>query len=125
MLTNRMNNVIGYPFLYNLKDNTRLTKKNAATVIITTEAKNMSHRPFIFLNLAEMVPNAIGMIAFDNDGQIIEAVGIGKERKEDVLQLQQVELDDEGFGLLEYDNIQVLIYKKEEKTIAVYTHSGK
>lgn len=77
------------------------------------------------LNLAEMVPNAIGMIAFDNDGQIIEAVGIGKERKEDVLQLQQVELDDEGFGLLEYDNIQVLIYKKEEKTIAVYTHSGK
>lgn len=77
------------------------------------------------LNLAEMVPNAIGMIAFDNDGQIIEAVEIGKERKEDVLQLQQVELDDEGFGLLEYDNIQVLIYKKEEKTIAVYTHSGK
>ena len=38
----------------------------------------------ISLNLAEMVPNAIGMIAFDNDGQIIEAVGIGKERKEDV-----------------------------------------
>lgn len=77
------------------------------------------------LNLAEMVPNAIGMIAFDDAGQIIEAVGIGKERKEDVLQLQQVELDQDGFGILEHGNVQVLIYKREDKTLAVYTHSSK
>lgn len=75
------------------------------------------------LNLAEMVPNAIGMLAFDDAGQIIEAVGIGKERKEDIAQLQEVELDQEGFGMLEHEGTQVLIYKRGEKTIAVYTHA--
>lgn len=84
--------------------------------------KNMSEKK---LNLAEMVPNAIGMIAFDEDGQIIESVGIGNERKGDISQLQQVKLDDEGFGMLEHSDVQVLIYKQDGKTIAIYTHQGK
>ncbi|SCV01427.1 LAMI_0G11430g1_1 [Lachancea mirantina] len=77
------------------------------------------------IDLSQLVPNAIGMLAFDEKKNVIEASGIAKDRLSDVEQISQVKLDSEGFGLLQEDSVQVIIYKQEDKTLAVYTYAQK
>lgn len=74
------------------------------------------------VNLAQLVPNAVGLLVFDENCNIIEASGIGKDRLGDIIQINQVELDKEGFGLLTSQNTQVVIYRQDGNTVAVYTH---
>lgn len=38
------------------------------------------------------------------------------------MELSKVQLDGEGFGLVQEKDIKVIIYKQEGKTIAVYTY---
>ncbi|SCW00303.1 LAFE_0C01178g1_1 [Lachancea fermentati] len=82
----------------------------------------MSDQPNQKIDLAQVVPNAVGMLAFDENDNVIEASGLGKDRVTDIAQLKLVELDSEGFGLLQVENVQIIILKQEGKMIAVYTY---
>lgn len=77
------------------------------------------------IKLTDIVPNSIGMIAFDENCQVVDVAGIAKDRLNDISQIAQVELDEEGFGLIQERDIQIIIYKQDKKTIAVYTYSPK
>ncbi|AET38228.1 DUF3215 domain-containing protein Ecym_2507 [Eremothecium cymbalariae DBVPG len=77
------------------------------------------------IDLSQLVPNAIGLLAFDENNQVVDAFGIGKERKGDIRQLSQVEVDDEGFALLQENDIEVILLKQHDKTIAVYRYSSQ
>ncbi|KAL6950147.1 hypothetical protein ACO0QE_000823 [Hanseniaspora vineae] len=75
------------------------------------------------LDLTSLIPNAIGHIAFDENNNVIDTSGVGKDRRADVENLSQVELED-GFALLEEKDVKIYIYKQLGKTIAVYAYEG-
>lgn len=82
----------------------------------------MSSEPLKKIDLAQVVPHAVGLLAFDEHNNVIEASGIAKDRTADAVELSKVQLDGEGFGLVQEKDIKVIIYKQEGKTIAVYTY---
>ncbi|CUS23385.1 LAQU0S09e03576g1_1 [Lachancea quebecensis] len=74
--------------------------------------------------LAQLVPNAIGLLAFDQNCNVIEASGVAKSRLEDIVQINQAKVDEEGFALLRDAGIQVMVYKHDGETLAVYTQEN-
>ncbi|SCU77811.1 LANO_0A01332g1_1 [Lachancea nothofagi CBS 11611] len=73
------------------------------------------------IDVAQLVPNAIGMLVFDENCNVIDASGVGKQRLEDIVAINQVEVDNEGFGALKSADTLVVVYKQNGKTVAVYT----
>ncbi|KAH3900743.1 DUF3215 domain-containing protein SCDLUD_003748 [Saccharomycodes ludwigii] len=74
------------------------------------------------IDLTTVIPNAIGLLAFDENKNVIDSSGVGKERLDDVNELSNIETNSEGFALLSEKNIKVYIYKQEGKTVVVYAY---
>ncbi|AMD22544.1 HHL226Wp [Eremothecium sinecaudum] len=72
------------------------------------------------MDLSQLVPNAIGMLAYDENGQLIDSSGVGKQRAGDILELSKIELDDEGYGIVRDNEVEIILLKQGGKTLAVY-----
>ncbi|QLQ81292.1 hypothetical protein HG537_0F00530 [Torulaspora globosa] len=73
------------------------------------------------LTLEEAIPNAIGTLSFDEDNQLIESTGIGKDRVNDIVEIGQMELDKDGYGVVSDKDVLVNVFKQAGKTVVVYT----
>lgn len=73
------------------------------------------------LTLDEAIPKAIGTLSFDEDNQLIESTGIGKDRINDIVEIGQMELDKDGYGVVSDENVLVNVFKQAGKTVVVYT----
>lgn len=73
------------------------------------------------LSLNEAIPKAIGTLSFDENNQLIESTGIGKERIDDIIEIGQMELDKNGYGVISDKDVLVNVFKQKGKTVVVYT----
>mgnify|MGYP004708674533 FL=1 len=78
------------------------------------------------IDLTQLIPHAIGHIAFDENKKIVNCSGIGLERSknlEEIDQLNDIE-GEENFALIEQGPVRIYVYRQEGQTIAVYSYSG-
>lgn len=73
------------------------------------------------LSLEEAIPKAIGTLSFDQNNQLIESTGVGKDRVNDIVQIGQMELDKDGYGVVSDKDVLVNVFKHAGKTVVVYT----
>lgn len=73
------------------------------------------------LTLEDAIPNAIGTLSFDQDNQLVESTGIGKSRVNDIVEIGQMELDKDGYGVVSDKDVLINVFKKAGKTVVVYT----
>lgn len=73
------------------------------------------------LSLQEAIPKAIGTLSFDENNQLIESTGIGKDRINDIVEIGQMELDKNGYGVVSDKDVLVNVFKQAGKTVVVYT----
>lgn len=73
------------------------------------------------LTLDEAIPKAIGTLSFDENNQLIESTGCGKDRVDDIIEISQMELDKEGYGVITESDVIINVFKKAGKTVVVYT----
>lgn len=73
------------------------------------------------LTLQEAIPKAIGTLSFDENNQLIESTGIGKDRVDDIITIGQMELDKNGYGVISDSKVLVNVFKQSGKTVVVYT----
>lgn len=73
------------------------------------------------LTLEEAIPKAIGTLSFDENNQLIESTGVGKDRINDIVEIGQMELDKNGYGVISDKNVLVNVFKQAGKTVVVYT----
>lgn len=73
------------------------------------------------LSLQEAIPKAIGTLSFDENNQLIESTGIGKDRIDDIVEIGQMELDKNGYGVVSDKDVLVNVFKQAGKTVVVYT----
>lgn len=72
-------------------------------------------------SLQEAIPKAIGTLSFDQNNQLIESTGIGKDRTSDIIEIGQMELDKNGYGVISDKDVLVNVFKQAGKTVVVYT----
>lgn len=73
------------------------------------------------LTLQEAIPKAIGTLSFDENNQLIESTGVGKDRVDDIITIGQMELDKNGYGVISDSKVLVNVFKQGGKTVVVYT----
>lgn len=73
------------------------------------------------LSLQEAIPKAIGTLSFDENNHLIESTGIGKDRINDIVEIGQMELDKNGYGVVSDKDVLVNVFKQAGKTVVVYT----
>lgn len=73
------------------------------------------------LSLQEAIPKAIGTLSFDENNQLIESTGIGKDRINDIVEIGQMELGKNGYGVVSDKDVLVNVFKQAGKTVVVYT----
>lgn len=73
------------------------------------------------LTLQEAIPKAIGTLSFDKNNQLIESTGVGKSRVKDIVEISQMELDQEGYGIITEGDVLINVFKQSGKTVVVYT----
>ena len=71
--------------------------------------------------MQEVVPGALGTLIFDENNNLVAYSGIGIERIADILEISRMQFDSSGFAVFENGNIACNVYKKDGKTVAVYT----
>ncbi|SCV04065.1 LAME_0H15478g1_1 [Lachancea meyersii CBS 8951] len=71
--------------------------------------------------LTRLVMNAVGLLIFDENCNVIEASGVGKDRLADIVTISQNPVGNEGFGALEGSNLKAAVYQRDGKTVVVYT----
>lgn len=64
------------------------------------------------------ISGAKGAIVFDSNG-FLGSFGVAKEQ--DLDEIKQFKTNDDGFNVLELNGFRVMVYKEEDKYIAVYT----
>lgn len=73
------------------------------------------------LTLQEAIPKAIGTMSFDENNQLIESTGVGKDRISDIVPISQMELDKNGYGVISDGKVLVNVFKQGGKTVVIYT----
>ncbi|SMN20652.1 similar to Saccharomyces cerevisiae YCR075W-A Putative protein of unknown function [Maudiozyma saulgeensis] len=65
----------------------------------------------------------LGTLIFDENNNILLCSGIGKSRKQDIIQLATLHVDDEGFAMVEdkQAGLTVSLFRDEDMTTVVYT----
>ncbi|CEP61106.1 DUF3215 domain-containing protein LALA0_S02e06854g [Lachancea lanzarotensis] len=71
--------------------------------------------------LTRLAPNAAGLLVFDENCNVLEASGVGKDRLEDIITINRSELDSDGFGSLEGPNLNLAVYKRDGHTVVIYS----
>ncbi|AGO12610.1 AaceriAER271Wp [[Ashbya] aceris (nom. inval.)] len=71
-------------------------------------------------SLSKLVAGAVGVLAFDENHQVVDWAGIGKDRVSDIPLLSAAEVDQEGFAVLRDGGLEVMLLREDGKTVAVY-----
>lgn len=71
--------------------------------------------------LQQSIPKALGTLSFDQNNTLVEATGIGKDRVDDIIDLSQMELDNDGYGASQDGDILINVFKDAGRSVVVYT----
>ncbi|SCU92860.1 LAFA_0F13344g1_1 [Lachancea sp. 'fantastica'] len=74
--------------------------------------------------LARLAPSSVGLLVFDENCNVLEASGVGKDRLEDIVTVNRTEVDGNGFGSLEGPDLKLAVYKRDGNTIVIYSRKN-
>lgn len=74
--------------------------------------------------LQQSIPKALGTLSFDQNNRLVESTGIGKSRVEDIIDISQMELDDDGYGVTQDGEILVNVFKDAGRSVIIYTSAN-
>lgn len=66
-------------------------------------------------------PNNLGTILFDENNNLIECTGICENKVENIPELAEVQLDNNGYGVVKSNDLIIYLYKKNGQTLVIYT----
>lgn len=73
------------------------------------------------IKLEKEIPKSLGTLSFDNNNKLLESTGIGNDRVDDIIDISQMRLDEDGYALMQDDKILVNVFKEGGKSVVVYT----
>lgn len=75
-------------------------------------------------NVKQNIPKALGTLSFDENNKLVESTGIGKDRVDDIIDISQMELDEDGYGVMQDGQLLINVFKDHGKSVVVYTPAG-
>ncbi|CCE65763.1 hypothetical protein TPHA_0M01880 [Tetrapisispora phaffii CBS 4417] len=71
-------------------------------------------------NKLQQLPHVVGTLTFDENNNVVTVTGIASDRILDIDSISKVELDSEGFGLVQINNLICNIYRQDNNTVVIY-----